>query len=98
MENEKLVKFLLGDITDKEVKGWINHIDFPKHIGTHWHKVMSEEDLEKEFGVYKSGVDLPRIKDYEDMLKEEPYNCKDYKGSKYVFFVNNDMGKGRMFI
>lgn len=96
-ENKELIKFVLEDASEEQVDFYLNEYPgFPYHIGDNWHLVMTDKEKKYVFGDSR-GVDLPSLKYYNDEILSEPYHCKEFKGKKYIFFVNDDTRNMRMF-
>ena len=83
-----LIKHLLGDISEDRVESILS-IPGQYTVGN-WYRVMSESFRKERFGIYWKGLDFPSPKYYEDTLKHDPQDCKEFNGIKYIHFISDD--------
>jgi len=84
---KELVEFLLEKKVSEEA--YIMMLSIPNgqnQIGN-WFRVVEDN----------YGIDQPSLKYYNDELKECPHNCKEFKGQKYVYFLEDIGAYGNKF-
>jgi hypothetical protein len=87
----ELIKFLIPEISDNGIENMLCNPSFPNIIGK-FHKVFTQKEIKDTISnnEYMTSWDVPSTKYYDDSMIDEPYNCKEFRGHRYVYF--NDMG------